>query len=168
MALFERYEQSRKELIKKMQTLAQFEKSDESVGKIFEIAREVLLKPINMTNTQFLLLNGGQLAGYYGYLMIKGNEAWGEYKSAEIAFREVRDALILANKKERETITEAKASAGRDTANIEIDVIVREKRSRDFEAAARWCQSMLSFIQSTLRQIENERNHLKIADRGRN
>jgi hypothetical protein len=167
MALFEKYDGRRAELIKKMQNMAEFEKSDESVGQIFAIAREILQRPINMTNVQFLLTNGGKLAAYYGYLAVKGNEAWAEYKMAEVAFKEVRDALMLALKSEKHTVTEAKASAGRETAYVEVDVIAREKRSRDFESAARWCQSMLSFIQSTMRQLESERTHLKIAERGR-
>ena len=120
-----------------------------------------------MTNVNFLLTNGGKLAGYYGYLAVKGNEAWAEYKTAEVTFKEVRDALMLALKNEKATVTEARAGAGRETAFVEVDVIAREKRARDFEAAAKWCQSMLSFIQSTLRQLESERTHLKIAERGR-
>lgn len=167
MALFEKYDGRRAELIKKMQTLKEFEKSDESVAQIFAIARSILERPINMTNVQFLLTNGGKLAGYYGYLAVKGNEAWAEYKMAEVAFKEVRDALMLALKNEKATVTEAKASAGRETAIVEVDVIAKEKRSRDYEAAARWCQGMLSFIQSTMRQLESERTHLKIAERGR-
>lgn len=168
MALFEKYDGRRAELIKKMQTMAEFEKSDpEGVGKVFAIAREILERPTNMVNVQWLLLNGGKLAGYYGYLAFKGNEAWAEYKVGEIAFKEVRDALMLAMKNEKATVTEAKASAGRETAIVEVDVIAKEKRSRDYEAAAKWCQSMLSFIQSTLRQLESERTHLRTADRGR-
>lgn len=167
MALFEKYDGRRAELVKKMQTLSEFEKSDEGVGKIFAIAREILENPRNMNNVQFLLTTGGKLAGYYGYLALKGTEAWAEYKTAEVAFKEVRDALMLALKNEKHTVTEAKASAGRETAYVEVDVITKEKRSRDFEAAVKWCQSMLSFIQSTLRQLESERTHLRTADRGR-
>ena len=167
MALFEKYDGRRAELIKKMQTMAEFEKSDESVGQIFAVARQILERPGNMVSVQWLLQNGGKLAAYYGYLGAKGNEAWAEYKTAEIAFKEVRDALMLALKNEKHTVTEAKASAGRETAVVEVDVIAREKRSRDFDAAARWCQAMLSFIQSTLRQLESERTHLRTAERGR-
>lgn len=167
MSLFEKYDGRRAELIKKMQTLNEFEKSDESVGQIFKIAREILERPGNMVSVPWLLQNGGKLAAYYGYLAVKGSEAWAEYKMAEVAFKEVRDALMLALKNEKATVTEAKASAGRETAYVEVDVISREKRSRDYEAAARWCQSMLSFIQSTMRQLESERTHLKIAERGR-
>ena len=167
MALFEKYNLKRKALIEKMQTMQEFEKTDKSVGQLFDIARAILEKPNNMLNVQWLLKHGGMLSGYFGYLSMKGNEAWAEYKSAEIAFKEVRDALMLALKSQKATITEARASAGRETGVVEVDVIVREKRSRDYEAAAKWCQHMLSFIQSTLRQLESERTHLKIADRGR-
>lgn len=167
MSLFEKYDGRRKQLIGSMQTLAQFEKSEESLQQVFAIAREILQRPINMSNVQFLLQNGGKLAGYFGYIALKGNEAWAEYKSAEIAFREVRDALMMALKIESATVTEAKAGAGRETAYVEVDVVIKEKHSKDFEAATKWCQSMLSFIQSTLRQLESERTHLKIADRGR-
>lgn len=150
-----------------MQTLQEFEKSDEGVHNLMDIARAILERPSNMLNVHWLLQNGGKLAGYYGYLAGKGNEAWAEYKTAEVAFKEVRDALMLALKNEKATVTEAKASAGRETAMVEVDVITKEKRSRDYEAAAKWCQSMLSFIQSTLRQLESERTHLNIAERGK-
>jgi len=45
MALFEKYDGRRAELIKKMQTMAEFEKSDESVGQIFAVARQILERP---------------------------------------------------------------------------------------------------------------------------
>jgi len=167
MALFEKYDGRRAELVNKMQTLQEFEKSDEVVGRIFEIARSILEKPNSMLTVHWLLQNGGKLAGYYGYLGLKGADAWAEYKTAEIAFKEVRDALMLAIKHEKATVTEAKASAGRETAMVEVDVIAKEKRSRQFEACVRWCQNMLVFIQSTLKQLESERTHLNIADRGR-
>lgn len=168
MALFENYEKKRLDLLSKMQTMSDFEKSDpDGVGQIFAIARSILERPANMTSVQFLLTNGGKLAGYYGYLALKGSDAWAEYKTAEVAFKEVRDALMLALKSERATVTEAKAGAGRETAFMEVDVISKEKNSRQFEAAVKWCQVMLSFIQSTLRQLESERTHLRTADRGR-
>lgn len=163
----ERYGRKRDLLIKQMQTLKQFEQSDESVKRIFDIARSILENPKSMISVQWLLANGGKLAGYYGYLATKGNEAWAEYKIAEIAFKEVHNALVMGLKGEKYTITEARATAGRETADAEVDVVLREKRAKDFEAATRWCQNMLVFIQSTLKQLESERTHLKIADRGR-
>lgn len=162
MALFDQYNTRAKELAEKMQTLKEFEKTDESVKNVVDIAREILKNPKNMLNTAWLLTSGGKLAAYYGYLTTKGNECWAEYKAAEIAFKEVRDALLIAIKNDKATITEAKASASRDTGTLEVDVILKEKRSRDYEAAAKWCQAMLSFVQSTLRQIENERAQAKM------
>jgi hypothetical protein len=167
MALFDQYEDRRGELLKKMQTLEDFEKSDSNVKNILDIARDILMSPKDAFNPDKLVNNGRKLSAYYGYLLTRGNEAWAEYKMAEIAFREVRDALMLAIKVDKATITEAKASAGRDTAILEVDVLLREKRSRDYEATAKWCQAMLSFIQSTLSQMKNERTHGGLADHGK-
>lgn len=166
MSALAKYEARRQELIKRMQTFSEFEKEDLNVHKIVEIARAIIRDPKAMQNIHWLLQKGGQLAGYYGYLPTKGNEAWAEYKAAEIAFKEIRDALMLSHKVDKHTITEAKASAARETGEIEIDVIIKEKRARDYEAVSSWCQAMLSFIQSTLRQLENERGHSRIAERG--
>lgn len=164
---FEKYEARRQDLIKKMQTLKEFEESDNNVKNIVDVARLILMKPNKMANVPWLLENGGNLAGYYGYLLTKGNEAWAEWKQSEIAFKEIRDALMLVHKQEKHTVTEAKANAAAETGLIETDVIVKEKRSRDYEACAKWCQAMLSFIQSTLRTLENERSHTGAAERGR-
>lgn len=162
MSLFDKYNERTKELVSKMKTLKQLEEEDESVKNVVDIAREILMNARVMLNPQWLMKSGGKLAAYYGYLTTKGNENWAIYKAAEVAFKEVQAALILALKEDKSTITEAKASAARDTAILEVDVIIKEKRSRDYDSAAKWCQSMLSFIQSTLRQIENERAQAKM------
>ena len=167
MSLFEKYDGRRKQLLKQMQTLAEFEKTDETAHLVFEIAREILSYPNRMNQPQWLLISGAKLAAYFGYLDAKSNEAWADYKTAEVALKEVRDALMLALKNEHETITAAKASAGRETAKAEVDVIVREKRSRDFATSAHMADRMLSFIQSTLGQLKSERTHYGTAERGR-
>jgi hypothetical protein len=167
MALFEDYEGKRKELLKKIQTFEEFEKADPNVHDILEIARRILTNPKDNFNADLLIGKGSKLAGYYGYLLTKGNEAWAEYKVAEVAFRSVRDALMIALKVDRATVTEAKASATRDTGILEVDVIAKEKRSKDYEAVAKWCERMLSWVQSVLSQMRNERGHTRIADEGK-
>lgn len=162
MSLFDQYTNRAKQLAEKMQNLKGLEDSDESVKNVVDIARDILKDSRTMSNAQWLMRNGGKLAAYYGYLTTKGNECWAEYKTAEIAYKEIRGALLLAIKSDKATITEAKASASRDTGELEVDVIVKEKRSKDYEAAAKWCQAMLSFIQSTLRQIESERAQVRM------
>lgn len=167
MALFEDYEGRRKELLKKMQSFKQFEDADPNVHEILEIARGILTNPKDTFSGDLLVIKGSKLAGYYGYLLTRGNESWAEYKVAEVAFRSVRDALMLALKVDRATVTEAKASATRDTGILEVDVILKEKRYRDYESVAKWCERMLSWIQSVLSQMRSERTHPGIADQGR-
>jgi hypothetical protein len=74
---------------------------------------------------------------------------------------------MIALKVDRATVTEAKASATRDTGILEVDVIAKEKRSKDYEAVAKWCERMLSWVQSVLSQMRNERGHTRIADEGK-
>lgn len=167
MALFEDYDGQRKKLMEEVQTFAQFEASDTNVHEIIEIARSVLRSPKDMYVADILVSKGSKLAGYYGYLLTKGNESWAEYKTAEVAFKSVRDALMLALKVDRQTVTEAKASAGRDTAILEVDVIAREKRYRDYEAVSKWCERMLSWVQSVLSQMKSERTQTKLQNGGK-
>lgn len=167
MALFEDYEQKRQNLFTKIQSLQEFEKSDKVVNLVFEVSRQILGQPRNHSNAPWLLRKGSELIAYYPYLGGKANEAWGEYKAAEVAFKSVRDALVITMAAGKSTITEAKAEAGRASVDAEIDVIAREQKSKNYAMVADTCDRMVSFIQSTVRQIEAEKAKVSHADRGR-
>ena len=130
MSAFNDYEKKRKELSAQLQTLKEFEKTDELVSKVFEISRQ-LLQHGTTTNLDWLLKRGNELAQYAGILDGKSNETWGEYKVAEVAYKSVRDALMLAGTSEYGTVTQSKAVASRATVEAEVDAIAREQRSRN-------------------------------------
>jgi hypothetical protein len=155
MAIFTDYNARREKLMKQMQTLKEFEASDELVGFVFEICRQIFSRKGDVQDIDWLLQRGTELAGYFGILEGRANEKWGEYKVAEIAFTSVRDGLMLAFK-DGKTTTVARAEAKRSTEDVEVDVIAREQRSKNYYTAANMCDRMVSFIQTTLKQKEKD------------
>lgn len=167
MSVFQNYEKKRVELMEKMQTLQEFEKCDEIVGLVFNISRDMLKGEGNRTqNVEWLLRTGNELAQYAGVLDGRANEAWGDYKVAEIAFKSVRDALMLASKDDFDTITGAKAHASSATQEAGVDAIAREQRAKNYATAADICNRVVMFIQTTIRWREQEMSKTGFADRG--
>jgi hypothetical protein len=165
MSVFQDYDKKRIELVSKMQTLKDFEKTDDVVSHVFETARQLVGGNRTM-DVEWLLRKGMQLAQFAGVLDGRANEAWGDYKSAEMAFKSVRDALMLASKSDHETVTAAKASANRSTQDAEIDALAREQRAKNYEAAANMCNRIVMFIQTTVRWREQEYGKSNLAERG--
>lgn len=167
MGVLKNYEKLRKDLTSKMQTLQEFEKSDELVKRILDISRLMLEKGGYRTkNIEWLLDKGNELVQYAGIVEFKSNESWGEYKVAEIAFKSVRDALMLASKTEHSTITGAKAYATRATQDAEVDAIAREQSAKNYATAASICNRMVMFIQTTVRWREQEYAKVNFSERG--
>lgn len=155
MSVFQDYNKKREKLLEQMQTLQEFEQSDEIVGLVFVIARQ-LVEQKSLNNIEWLLKKGMELANYAGVLDGRANVAWGQYKTAEMAFKSVRDALMLANKSEHNTVTTAKAQASRSTEDAEVDALAREQRSKNYATAADMCNRIVMFIQTTIRWSEQE------------
>lgn len=166
---FDSYEAKRNELMRKMQTLKQFEQSDELVNKVFLICRQIFERKGDVQNIEWLLQRGTELAAYFGILEGRANEAWGDYKVAEIAFKSVKEALMLGLRGVGKvgTVTEAKAQANQSMGEVEVDCIAREQRAKNYATAAKMCDRMVSFIQTTLRQKEQDMAKVNVA-RGRN
>lgn len=165
MSVFQDYEKKRAGLMAKMQTLKEFEKTDEIVALVFETSRQ-LVRGANTSNVDWLLRTGMKLAQYAGILDGRATEAWGEYKIAEMAFKSTRDALMLANKGEYKNVTTARAVATRSTQDAEVDALAREQRSKNYASAADMCNRIVMFIQTTVRWREQEMMQTKINDRG--
>lgn len=165
MSVFQEYEQKRVALLEKMQTLEDFEKTDEIVGIVFETSRQ-LVRGANTSNVDWLLRTGMKLAQYAGVLDGRATEAWGEYKIAEMAFKSTRDALMLALQSEHKNVTSARAAAGKSTQDAEVDALAREQRSKNYSLAADMCNRITMFIQTTVRWREQEMMKAKINDRG--
>lgn len=165
MAIFQDYEEKRKQLAKKLQTYKEFEKTDKVVGCVFEISRNVIKNPGDYQSIDTLLMQGRKLSGYFGYLEARANEHWGKYKIAEIACKHVKDGLLLAYKGENMNTTEARAQAGREMADAEVDAIAREQRYKNYATSAKMCEQIISFIQTTLKNKKQEQDKAgKIAD----
>lgn len=160
MALFQKYDELREELMKQMESLQQFELSDKAVGFVFQVARDILKMDRGLNNIDFLLEKGRLLAGYMGIMEAKGNEKWSEYKVAEVSFKSVRDAIMISIKSgEKTTVTEARAEASRESQKAEIDVIARELKSKHYYTVARICQQIVSIIQTTVKYRQSEISH---------
>lgn len=165
MNVYQEYEKKRVKLVEKMSTLKEFEKEDEIVGLVFEIARQ-MVGGSHSQDVEWLLRKGMQLAQYAGVLDGRANESWGEFRSAELAYKSVRDALIIASKSEHDSVTAAKAAASRSTEDSEVDVLAREQRSKNYAIAADMCNRIVMFIQTTIRWREKEYMQSKINSRG--
>lgn len=164
MGVFQDYNKKRKDLVKQMQTLKEFEQSDEVVGLVFAISRQLVRHDTN--NVEWLLKKGMELAQYAGVLDGRANTAWGEYKTAEMAFKSVRDALMLAGKSEHSTVTAARAAASRSTQDAEVDALAREQRAKNYATAADMCNRIVMFVQTTVRWREQEMTKSNISERG--
>lgn len=165
MSIFQDYEKKRISLVAKMQTLKEFEKSDEVVAHVLETARQLVGGNRTM-DVEWLLRKGMQLAQFAGVLDGKANEAWGDYKTAEMAFKSVRDALMLASKSDHDTVTSARASANRSTQDAEVDALAREQRAKNYAMAADMCNRIVMFIQTTVRWREQEYTKANLSERG--
>lgn len=166
MALFDNYKKRHGELMKKLQSFEEFEKSDKLIGRVMNIARQVIQQPGDVQATSWLLSKGAELSAYYGAVEARANEARAEYEAAEIAQKSTRDGLMLSLKGGDVGVTEARAQAGLEMVDSEIDVVAKKQRSDYYSTVARACEKMVSFVQSTLRHKEAERNQTKIAERG--
>lgn len=167
MALLDNYQKRHKELMAKLQSFGDFEKEDKVVGLVMNIARQVIARPGDVQAISWLLTKGSELTAYYGVLEGRANEARAEYEAAEIAYKSTKDGYMLALKEAMGTVTEARAQAGIEAAEAEIDVIRLKQRSDYYNTAARACDKMISFIQSTLRNKEQDRVKTNMAERGR-
>jgi len=157
MAIHQDYEKKRLELQKQLQTMKEFEKTDKVVNHALEISRNVVRCPADYKSIPTILEQGRQLTGYLGPLGFKSNEAWGEYKVAEVAWKHVKDGLLLAYKGEKLTATEARAQAGREMTDAEVDTIAREQRYKNYEIAIEMCDKVVSFIQTTIGYLKTEK-----------
>ena len=165
MAIFQDYHTKRKKLLSQMVTIKELEKDDEIIGLVLNISRNIL-EENQMNNVDWLLKKGMELVQYGGALDRKYVEQWGGYKVAEIAFKSVRDALMLASKGDHKNVTSAKAAATRATQEAEVDAIAREQKAKLYERASEFCKNTVMFIQTTLRWKEQELKSSKISERG--
>lgn len=148
-----------------MTTIKELEKEDEIVGLVLSISRNIL-EENQLNNVDWLLKKGMELVQYGGALDRKYVEQWGGYKVAEIAFKSVRDALMMASKGDHKNITSAKAEATRATQEAEVDAIAREQKARLYEKSAEFCKNAVTFVQTTLKWKEQEYRSSNITDRG--
>ena len=109
-----------------------------------------------------------ELVQYGGQLDRKYVEEWGGYKVAEVAFKSVRDALLIASKSDHKNVTEAKAAANRAMEEGEVDALAREQKAKMYERSAEFCKNTVMFVQTTLRWREHAYGAGKISDRGNN
>lgn len=165
MAILQEYHKKRKQLLNQMQTIKDLEADDEVIRLVLSISRSILSED-QSSNIDWLLKKGMKLVQYGGALDRKFVEQWGGYKVAEIAFKSVRDALMLASKSDYKNVTEAKAAATRATQEAEIDAIAREQKAKLYERSAEFCKNTVMFIQTTLRWREQEYKSSKLSDRG--
>lgn len=163
--VLQEYHKKREKLLAQMTTIKELEKEDEIIGLVLNISRDILSKD-QSSNIEWLLNRGNKLVQYGGFLDRKYVEEWGGYRVAEMAFKSIRDALIITSKADYKNVTEAKAAANRDTQEAEIDALAREMKSELYKKSADFCKNMVMFIQTTLKWREHEYTAARISERG--
>jgi hypothetical protein len=165
MSIFQDYEKKRAKLLEKLETPDSFEKGDKTVGKVYAYAREIYQRS-NTNDVNWLLRRGMELSTLAGVLDGKATSAWGEYRTAEMAYKSLRDGLVLAGKSEHDTVTAAKAAAYRSTQDAEVDALRLEQRAKYYASAADMCNRIVMFIQTTVRWRESEMIQTRVQERG--
>jgi ribosomal protein L17 len=166
MSLFQNYKQRQEALLKMISSLKDFEGSDKSVGYVFAVAREILSKPTDFQNVQWLIRKGSELIAYYAYLEGTANVHNAKSQVSEVAHNDVKAGMMIALTSEDVSTTTARAQASQATVDSEVDVIKEELLAKNYATAAKVADRMVSFIQSTLRNKESEMNRGKLTDQG--
>lgn len=167
MALFQNYTKTAKDLIEKMQTFEQVVRADKDLSKIHALIVQTLRDSKNVDNPELILKNGAEIVSRLYKSKALANDAWAEHQTAAIAHKQVRDALMLSYKGQGVTVTEARAEAGRETAEVENDVIRLEKKSKDLSGFFDITNTCVIFMQSLLSYYKAERAKVNMQEQGR-
>lgn len=151
------YAEAFSESMGRIKTIEQFRQSDPMVDYVFKVGRELFDTPLDQQSPDSLLATGGKLTGAFAYIGQMASRARAERDVAEQKAGEVEKRAVLALIRNNYKVTEAKAKASDDVAEVMSDVLEKEATKNQWENIAEACQTMIMFIQSALRTKEGER-----------
>jgi hypothetical protein len=156
--LLETYKNKIDLTIAKIGTIEDFRKSDIMIDYIFETGRKLFEKPLDQWTAENLVAVGGRLSGVYGYLGQKSSRARTERDIFEQKLDEILNERTVNNYSLMDDkITLARAQAKIEVAELKELVILKELEKNNWENITDACQTMIMFIQSTLKIKQAER-----------
>lgn len=148
----------------RIKNLSQFRESDAMVDYVFKVGRNLFDTPLDQMPPDSLIRTGGKLTGAFGYLGQKSSYARAERDVFEQKASEVSKEIVLKNLSDgRYKVTEAKARAELEIAELTEFVIQKEAEKNQWENIVEATQAMVSFIQSAIKVKESERYHTKMS-----
>lgn len=140
-------------------SLQEFRDSDTMVDFVIATGRSLFDVPLDQHSPDSLLRIGGKLTGAYAYLGQLAARARAERDVYEQKADDTEKELISAilGRDPKYKVTQAKSDVSVEMQLLKEFVIQKDASKNQWEAIANACQTMIMFIQSSLRIKENER-----------
>jgi len=152
------FQEEYKKRVEQISNLEKFRKEDEMVDFIFKLGRELFDKKIDQIGGEWLINYGGKAVGAHCYLGVKSAELRAKRDILQQQLEENEKTLMLDFKAQGLGITEARAEAKIAVKDLEFELIKAEQDKNNFEHITRATEKMISFIQSVLKQKQNEKS----------
>lgn len=142
-----------------IQSTDDFRKSDEMVEAVMKASEWLFKTPLDQMTPDTLLRAGGKLVGAYAYLGQKSARARAERDVYEQKADEMEKEYVHTKLKEdsKYKVTNAKSEASMMFSDLREFVIQKDATKNQYEHICEATQTMIMFIQSSIRIKENER-----------
>lgn len=150
--------------LSQIKTLKDLEAEDVSVKSIMTICRDLYKRGLDTYHGDELIRIGGQLQGFYVSLGVTSAHKRAERDANQSSYDELVSVMTTFNKDNETGITEARNMAKNQCAESYDKYIVSEYEYRAYDAVLDACRSTISFIQSALKQLQEEKFTKKLQD----
>jgi hypothetical protein len=148
--------------LSQIKTLKDLEVQDKSVESVMTLCRNLYKRGLDTYHGDELIRIGGELQGFYVSLGVTTAHKRAERDSHETSYDELLSLMTTFNKDTETGITEARNIAKTQCAESRDKAIIAEYEYRAYEAVLDSCRSTISFIQSALKQLQEEKYKSKI------
>jgi len=139
-------------------SLEQLDKMEDKYTKyVKSTASSLFNKGLDSISADQLAEYGTKLSGVYAYLLNKSAEKRAERDTYEQLYDEAYNDAYLEYKSNDNNVTDARAKAQRDCADIKKVVVAKNYEKNDIENLIRACERLTSFIQSAIKVKEEEK-----------
>lgn len=150
------FQQQFDERVGRIKNVGQFRDSDEMVKLVLAVGKQLFSQKMDIVGQDWLLRTGGELLGAFTYLGVKASEARAKRLVMEDLKETVYNRTIIAERATTKSITEARAVAKHIVEPLAIEQILLEHEENNFSHITKAAEKMISFIQSVLRQKNQE------------
>jgi len=158
------FQEKTQKALAKIESLDEFRESDEMIDYVFKVGGWLFSEDLDALGEPLLVRTGGRLTGVYAYLGNKASRARGERDVFEQKREEVVSELMLEFLDSDYKVTEARARAKNQVAELDDLVAFKEVQKNNYENILNATDKMISFIQSAIRVKESERYRGKMQD----